>query len=70
MNLTTEQLQAAEQGPVTVEANGKEYVLLSKEVCNRVKQVRSYSSCDFIGSFVTLCTTAHKLCISYARRHA
>lgn len=39
MNLTTEQLQAAEKGPVTVEVEGKEYVLLSRQVYDRVKQV-------------------------------
>ena len=32
MNLTEEQLKAAETGPVTIEADGREYVVISREV--------------------------------------
>jgi hypothetical protein len=37
MNLTAEQLQAAEKGPVTVRADGKEYVVISRELYDRLK---------------------------------
>lgn len=37
MNLTAQQLQAAEKGPVTVRSDGKEYVVISKEMYDRLK---------------------------------
>jgi hypothetical protein len=37
MNLTAEQLQAAEKGPVTLRAEGKEYVVISREIYDRLK---------------------------------
>ena len=37
MNLTTEQLQTAETGPVVVEIEGKRYVVLNEDIYNRVR---------------------------------
>ena len=46
MTLTTELLQAAEKGPVTVKAGGREYVVLSREIYDQVKQVRDYDDSE------------------------
>lgn len=40
MNITKEQLQAAEQGnPVEIDENGKRFVLLSGEIYDRVRRL-------------------------------
>jgi hypothetical protein len=46
VQLTNEQLQAAEQGPVTVEAGGKQFVVIAKQLYDRVKWAFDYDDGD------------------------
>ena len=48
MNITKEQLATAESGaPVDLSENGKEFVLISREVFDRVKHVIEYDDGDW-----------------------
>lgn len=37
MNITIEQLRAADKAPVIIESEGKEYVVLAREIYDRVR---------------------------------
>ena len=46
MTLSTQQLQAAENGPVTVDLNGQEYIILSKSIYEQVKRPLDYDDSE------------------------